>query len=199
MCEYVIPMRKLLLLTTFSFLLPIVIILNIITIGYLSNQKNNHTDFGSSQKQTVAYAALPPVQNATQQEIIESDARTEILRQFFAKYNSPLEPYAKDVVNYADAYDLDFRLIPAIAMQESGLCKKIPIDSNNCWGFGIYGGKITRFEDYKEGIYAVTKTLANNYKKKKGLESPSEIVKMYTPSDTGKWVNGVTHFMEQLR
>lgn len=201
MCEYEIPMRKLLLLTTFSLLTPLAILLNAIAISYLSYQKNNQSFFqlGSSQKQTVAYAALPPVQNATEHEIIQMDARTEILRQFFAKYNSPLEPFAKDVVNYADAYDLDFRLISAIAMQESGLCKKIPVGSNNCWGFGIYGGKITKFEDYKEGIYAVTKTLANNYKKKKGLESPAEIVKMYTPSDTGKWVNGVTHFMEQLQ
>lgn len=199
MCEYKIPMRKLLLLTTFLFLSPLVIILNIIAITYLSNEKSAQGVFGSSQKQTVAYAALPPVQSATEHEIIQMDARTEILRQFFAKYNSPLEPFAKDVVNYADAYDLDFRLISAIAMQESGLCKKIPVGSNNCWGFGIYGGKITKFEDYKEGIYAVTKTLANNYKKKKGLESPAEIVKMYTPSDTGKWVNGVTHFMEQLQ
>ncbi len=184
-------MHKLFLLATFSFLAPLVIALNFFAITYLSPQK-------SASKQTIAYAALPPVQNVTEQEIVESDARTEILRQFFAKYNSPLEPYAKDVVDNADAFGLDFRLISSIAMQESNLCRVIPDNSHNCWGFGIYGGKITRFADYKEGIYTVTKTLANTYKKK-GLETPSEIVKLYTPSDTGRWVNGVSHFMNQLQ
>lgn len=194
-------MRSLFLLTTFAISAPVLILLNIIAVSFLSYQKNTHNLFqlSSTSKQTVAYAALPPVQNVTEQEVVESDARTEILRQFFAKYNSPLEPYAKDVVDSADAYGLDFRLISSIAMQESNLCRVIPDNSHNCWGFGIYGGKITRFADYKEGIYAVTKTLANTYKKKKGLESPSEIVKMYTPSDTGKWVNGVSHFMNQLQ
>jgi len=58
-------------------------------------------------------------------------------------------------------------------MQESNLCKKQLKDSFNCWGFGIYGKKVTRFDSYKQAIYTVTKTLANQYKAK-GLKTAEE-------------------------
>ncbi|HSW47712.1 MAG TPA: hypothetical protein VLG67_01405, partial [Candidatus Saccharimonadales bacterium] len=122
----------------------------------------------------------------------------EKIRQFLAKYNSPLEPYAVDIVNAADEYGLDHRLIVAIAMQESGLCKTIPEGSNNCWGFGIYTGHVTRFADYKEGIYTVTKALATRYKNK-GLVTPEQIMTMYTPNSNGSWAHGVNHFMDKLQ
>ena len=76
---------------------------------------------------TVAFAALPLSENAMlEDQITQQDARVEIVRQFFERYKSPLEPHAQTVVETADAYGLDFRLIPAIAMQESNLCKKAP-------------------------------------------------------------------------
>jgi hypothetical protein len=123
--------------------------------------------------------------------------KAEKVRQFLLRYNSPLEPYAVDVVNAADEYGLDYRLIPAIAMQESTLCKRIPVGSNNCWGFGIYGSTVTRFSDYKEGIYTVTKALATRYKDR-GLVTPEQIMTMYTPSSNGSWARSVNHFMNQL-
>ena len=149
--------------------------------------------------QTVAYAALPSEQSLMSGTIIESQGtKAERVRQFLARYNSPLEPYAVDVVSAAEEYGLDYRLIPAIAMQESGLCKKIPVGSNNCWGFGIYGGKVTRFSDYKEGIYTVTKALATRYKGR-GLITPEQIMTMYTPSSNGSWARGVNQFMAQVQ
>lgn len=150
-----------------------------------------------AQKQTV-YAALPSMQSSFSAEIITNDGRAEAIRQFFEKFGSPLEPYADDVVTAADQYGLDFRLLPAIAMQESNLCKKIPEDSYNCWGYGIYGGKVTRFNDYKEAIYTVSKTLGTKYKGK-GLVTPDQIEAVYTPPSEGSWANGVNHFMDQLQ
>ena len=180
-------MRKLFLLTIFTTLTPVVFILNIVAVFYLSYLKEYQNPYQTNTyRQTVAYAALPSVQSITQEEIGQKDARIEMVRQFFAKYRSPLEPHAKDVVSHADAFGLDFRLIPAIAMQESNLCRKAPQGSNNCWGFGIYGGKVRHFVDYKEGIYEVTKTLATTYKKK-GLVTPEEIMTRYTPGSNGSW------------
>ena len=169
-------------------------------IAHLSYQKNlPRSQLSNYQtKQAVVYAALPTIQNISEEQIIQADARIEMVRQFFAKYNSPLEPYAKDVVFYADMYGLDFRLIPAIAMQESNLCAKAPVDSFNCWGFGIYDKHVRRFNSYTEGINQVTKTLATVYKKN-GLEKPEEIMTKYTPSSNGSWAYGVTHFMNQLQ
>jgi hypothetical protein len=152
----------------------------------------------ATRQATPAYAALPTSENVFSTEIIASDGRVEKIRQFFADYGSPLEPYAEDVVKAADEYGLDFRLIPAIAMQESNLCKRIPANSHNCWGFGIYGKTVTRFDNYKDAIYQVTKTLATKYKPK-GLVTPDEIMTMYTPTSNGSWAFSVNHFMDQLQ
>lgn len=188
-------MRKLLLTSAFLALTPFALILSLILILNIYTQ----TSHIATSTQTVAYAALPSTQNVLGASITENDGgNAEKIRQFLARYNSPLEPYAVDIVAAADQYGLDHRLIVAIAMQESGLCKKIPENSYNCWGFGIYTGHVTRFVDYKEGIYTVTKALATRYKVK-GLVTPEEIMTMYTPSSNGSWANGVNHFMDQLQ
>lgn len=125
------------------------------------------------------------------------EARTDVLREFLSRYNSPLKDYAENIVAAADKYGLDYRLIPAIAMQESTLCLKAPKDSNNCWGFGIYGKKMTRFTDLAEGIDTVSRGIARDYYQK-GLVKPAEIMTKYTPSNTGEWAENVTYVMERI-
>src|SRR6185369_6006057 len=187
-------MRKLFLTTAFftvtllGFLFSLIISLS---VYHTSSASLAHS------KATPAYAALPTSENVFATEIIASDGRTEKIRQFFANYGSPLEPYAQDVIDAADQYELDYRLIPAIAMQESNLCRRIPHGSYNCWGYGIYGKTITRFDNYKDAIYQVTKTLATKYKPQ-GLVTPDEIMTMYTPSSDGSWAFSVNQFMDQL-
>ena len=56
---------------------------------------------------------------------------------------------------------------------------------------------MTRFDDYPEAIETVTRTLATKYKTK-GLVTPEQIVKMWTPSSNGSWEYSVNHFMKQL-
>lgn len=176
-----------------------VLFTTMVYLSYLS-YKNNSSYAASLvlDAKTISYAAIPVSQVISQAEITQEDSRVEIVRQFFERYKSPLEPYAKNIVEAADQQGLDFRLIPAIAMQESNVCHKIPKDSYNCWGFGIYGGKVTRFSGYEEAIEIVTKTLAKQYKQN-GLETPTEIMSKYTPGSNGSWARGVTHFMESLR
>lgn len=147
----------------------------------------------------VAFAALPSNQNIYAVYVAPADARVELVRQFLAKYNSPLEPYAEYLVKKAQEYGLDFRLLPAIAMQESNLCKKNRPESHNCWGFGIYGGKYTYFDSYQQAIDTVAKTLSLKYKNKHGLVTPEEIQKMYTPSNDGSWAYSVNLFMEKMQ
>jgi hypothetical protein len=181
----------LLALTPFAFLFALIMYLN----------THNQSDSGHTYayRQSIAYAAIPSNQyEISGNVIVEQNGKAESVRQFFARYNSPLEPYSVDVVNAADEYGLDYRLIPAIAMQESGACKKIPEGSNNCWGFGIYGGKVTKFATYKDGIYTVTKALATRYKSR-GLVTPEEIMTMYTPSSNGSWAKSVNFFMSQIK
>lgn len=146
----------------------------------------------------VAYAALPDTENVVESKIVTKDARIEMLNQFFARYKSPLLPYSEEVVTAAEKYNLDWRLIPAIAMQESNLCKKEIKESYNCWGFGVYGKKVIMFNNYPEAIDTVSKTLARDYINQ-GLVTPQEIMSKYTPSNNGEWADSVTHFMNQLQ
>ena len=172
-------------------------VLSIIVILYGENSRPSKNAYLSTTS-SVMYAALPDTGNAYITDVVSTDARVEMVRQFFEKHKSPLEPYAEVVVSTADSYSLDFRLIPAIAMQESNLCKRIPPASHNCWGFGIYGDKVTRFEDYPTAIEAVTKTLATKYRQS-GLDTPEEIMSRYTPSSNGSWAHGVNYFLDQLQ
>ncbi len=192
-------MRRLILLVSFFVITPVLLVFSAIFYSYLSYLKNPPQVLGAlTSAENISYAALPTNQNLIEQSIEQKDARVANLQQFFTRYQSPLEPYAQDIIDSADYYDLDWKLVPAIAMQESNLCKKIPKDSYNCWGFGIYGSKVTRFTNYQDAIKIVTKTLATEYKEKRGLETPSEIMTRYTPSNTGAWAYAVSHFINVL-
>jgi len=57
------------------------------------------------------------------------DARPVIVKDFLKIHRSPLEPYAEDIVTASDQYGFDYRLLPAIAMAESGAGKEIEYNS----------------------------------------------------------------------
>jgi hypothetical protein len=125
------------------------------------------------------------------------DKRVAILKAFLRQYDSPLYDHAEFLVKVADENQLDYRLIPAIAMQESTGCKFIPHDSYNCWGWGIYGGKVTRFSSYPEAIDTVARGLKKHYIDH-GLTTTEQIMRKYNPSSTGSWSFGVNYFLNDL-
>jgi hypothetical protein len=128
-------------------------------------------------------------------EFKTQDIRVANLKFFFRKYESVLYDKSEFIVKMADQYKLDYRLIPAIAMQESGLCKHIYEGSHNCWGWGIYGDKVTRFDSYEEAIETISRGLKKNYIDK-GLTTPEDIMRKYTPPSTGSWAFGVNFFLK---
>lgn len=143
------------------------------------------------------FTAVPSFENIIDESITIKEARVTIIEQFLKRFDSPLLPHAKLLVETADKHNLDFRLLPAVAMQESGLCKIIPNDSYNCWGYGIYGDKVLRFTSFEEAIGTVAKGLSSNYIYD-GLTTPELIMSRYTPSSDGSWARAVRHFMEQM-
>lgn len=126
-----------------------------------------------------------------------SDIRVANLKYFFRKYNSPLYDYSEIFVKHADQNGFDYRLLPAIAMQESTLCKFIPINSYNCWGWGIYGNKVTRFASYEEAIDTISRGIKKEYIDK-GLVTATAIMEKYTPSSTGSWAQGVNKSLKYI-
>jgi len=132
-----------------------------------------------------------------QADVSVVDGRVANLKSFFRKYNSPLYNEAQTIVQVSDKYKFDYRLLPAIAMQESNLCRVIPDNSYNCWGWGIYGSTVTRFDSYADAINTVAKGIKENYIDH-GLVTASMIMAKYTPSSNGSWAHGVNTFLKAL-
>ena len=76
----------------------------------------------------------------------EQDNRAEILKSYLEQYNSPLADHADTLIKEADANQLDWKMVAAIAGVESGFGEAIPAYSYNAWGFGVYGTNVRRFD-----------------------------------------------------
>lgn len=131
-------------------------------------------------------------------EVVGSDARVEIIRRYLEKYKSPLLPYAARIVELSDLYGYEYYWIVAIGQQESNLCKKIPENSFNCWGYGIHAKGTLRFESYDLALASYAKYLKEQYFDK-GLNTPELIMKKYCPHSNGSWARGVSQFIGELQ
>ncbi len=147
------------------------------------------------------YVALPQKNLEESQDIQKADARSKIVENFLKDYKSPLVHLGDLFVSVADKYSLDYRLLPSIAMQESNGGQKVIKNSKNPFGYGIYGGMVTRFESWESAIERVGRALREDYLDK-GLKTPTQIMAKYTPPSLAKggaWAKGVSLFMEELR
>src|SRR5688572_22352800 len=144
------------------------------------------------------YASLPTKFPSINGVVEAQDARPEIVKKYLERYNSPLIHHANLLVQTADKYSLDFRLVTAIAQQESNLCKIIPPDSYNCWGWGIHSRGSLGFNSFEEGIETVSKGLREEYLGK-GYTTVEEIMSKYTPQSNGSWAFGVNQFMSAMQ
>jgi hypothetical protein len=95
----------------------------------------------------------------TQEEIIRQE-KAEAIDKYFTKINAPLAGYGMKFVIEAENNNLDWRLLPAIAMREStgGIhaCKKV---SHSVFGWGSC--KIS-FDSIDESIETVARNLGGN-------------------------------------
>ncbi len=143
------------------------------------------------------YTALPPTGGNLSFEVRGVDSRPVLLKQYLAYYHSPLEPYADYIFAISQKYDLDYRLLVAIAQQESNLGKKIPPGSYNAWGWGIHSRGTLGFSGWEEAIETVARGLREDYLNQ-GLTTPEEIMSKYTPLSNGSWAAGVNQFMAEI-
>lgn len=131
-------------------------------------------------------------------EVIKTnDARPKIIKSYLEKYNSPLVPYSDLIYEVSQDYGFEYYWIVAIAQQESNLCKKVPENSHNCWGYGIHKRGTLRFQSYELAIRSYAEYLKREYFDK-GLDTPELIMKKYTPSSNGSWARGVWQFINEM-
>ncbi len=195
-------MRKLIVVSAFLLSTPLVLLMLFISLSYGVSGNQKALAFLSSSSAYRLFKSIPSF--SSDQMVIGNkagkDARGALLKKFLKSYNSPLENLSDYIVFQADKYSIDYRLIPAIAMQESTGCKFIPDNSYNCWGYGIYGDKILRFGNYEEGIERVSKGLRQDYYDH-GLDTPQQIMAKYTPPSIslgGPWAQGVYYFFNEI-
>ncbi|HCQ31183.1 TPA: hypothetical protein DIU27_02225 [Candidatus Collierbacteria bacterium] len=149
-------------------------------------------------KEPYIFSALPSFDEQIKTSIKTADARPEIIRQYLHRFGSPLEPYSDLIVILSDQYQFDYRWLVAIAQQESNLCKRIPENSYNCWGWGIYGDKVTRFDNYEDALRRIAPQFTKIFLKGNHTKDPLEVMKTYTPPSDGSWANGVSQFFDHL-
>ncbi len=122
------------------------------------------------------------------------DREALILQEYLAKFNSPMQYHAQDFIDAAKTYNLDWKMLPAIAGVESTFGKHIP-GGYNAYGWGVYGTQAIYFTSWTDGIFTVAKGLREGYLNK-GLLEPYAINKVYAASP--HWGKNVTFFMNDL-
>jgi hypothetical protein len=150
-----------------------------------------------SLKVNTVLADFSVVSSSAQIRRVEKSSQTDMRRVYLTKYlekhNSPLVPYSADFIYYADKYDLDWRLVPAISGVESTFGKRIPYRSYNAYGWanGAYS-----FESWESSIEVVSKTLREKYYDN-GTYNIAKIARRYAPpSDSWGWK--VKWFMNEI-
>ncbi len=120
--------------------------------------------------------------------------RVKKVRKYLESRNAPLAKEAEYFVSTADYFNIDYRLVAAISVIESGGGKN-NYRPYNSWGWGGQGRAFV-FKNYKEGIYTVSRGLSRYYKS--GLKTPTEISKRYNPESWQEWSRKVDFVMSQM-
>jgi len=197
--------KGLIFATLFFVMTPVALAASLFSLASLTKTEEpknvlGETDFNlisAPKSGAKVFASLPSSFPAVSGVVSASDARPELIRQYLASYDSPLEPHADYLVEVSDTHGLDYRLLTAIAQQESNLCKKIPPLSYNCWGWGIHSQGSLGFSSFEEGIDVVSQGIKENYIDK-GYTTVEEIMSKYTPLSSGSWAFGVNKFMGDI-
>lgn len=188
-------MKKLLLLLAWF---PINIILIVFCFFLLDKSYPSQVAKNNFPEILLARGSNPLVFPTPSVTLDNKDFRIVVLEKYLQQYKSPLVNYAVDLVNTADRWGIDYTLLPAIALQESGGCKRAPKDSYNCWGYGIYQDKVTKFTSYQEAMDQVARTIKLSYINN-GLTNPTLVEDKWAPPSRGQWSSAVNFFISKIK
>lgn len=172
-----------------------------ITLNYLTPLSNSEVYAQDYNINTLSTPDLLKKVNSKTQ-ILTEDPRILAMEKFLLSYNSPMYPFAKNFIEEADTYGLDWRLVVSISGVESAFGNLIPKGTNNAWGWR--GANPTergwsQFDTWGHGIAEVTRRMALGY----GTTlTPFQIEATYCPpcgeNPAHAWANGVARYMREL-
>jgi len=121
------------------------------------------------------------------------DDRSLALATYLESHRSPLARYADVFVQVADKYQLDWKLLPAIAGTESTFAKHYVLGTYNAYGWG--GGYIP-LVSWENSIGTISASLRQKYLDK-GAITPEQIGRIWAPPSR-TWASHVHYFMNQI-
>jgi len=124
------------------------------------------------------------------ESISRKDPRWILIKQFFLEKNAPAHEFVEDFLIASDRNGLDWRLLPSIALIESGGGKQAR--NNNIFG---WANCKVHFKTTRDGIYRVASRLRHSelYKHKKTVD---QILWTYNPQEA--YVRHVRAAMDRL-
>ena len=170
-----------------------------ITAGFhASNPENYQIVF--AQKQNIKALESLSFNQAADSEAKTIELRAEAIDAYFRTYDMPLEGKGRKMVEEAEKYGLDWRLLPSIAVRESTggkfACKKA---TYNPFGWGSC--KIN-FNSYDHAIEIVAKNLGGknpNTARYYGDKDTEGILLAYNPpSIVARYVPQVMNIMDDI-
>lgn len=146
--------------------------------------------FAQSKTAGMSAMAINPI------TVVKVDNRAKALKAYLDQTNSPLADHAQTFVDQADKYDIDWKLVAAIAGLESGYGEHIPYQSYNAWGWGVYGTNVINFTSWDDGIETLSKGIRERYMDQRGAKNVYEIGRTYASSPT--WAVRVESIMNRI-
>lgn len=181
-------------------LLPILTGTMPVTAGFKAAISPENNQIVLSQKQNIE--AFDPI-SLNQKEDPEAktrELRSQAIDTYFESYDMPLAGLGAKMVEESEKYNLDWRLLPAIAVRESTggkfACKRVPYNP-----FGWGSCKIS-FDSYEEAIEVVAKNLGgenpNTAKYYSGKDTKGILLAYNPPSIVPKYSSQVIYIMNSI-
>ncbi len=196
-------LRKTLLVLLWFPLTLILLIVNLTLLASSASWSRPNLPLSNSAPNENSVTAASGTSEVLSANVIAGDARTFLLESFLKKNNSPMTPYAGLIVAQADTYGFDFRLVPAIAMCESNLGKRVPLKAGfNPFGIAVYTGTQSgkNFESWQDAIEWVSQYIHDRYYAQ-GITTLEEIGAIWAPpsvEDGNSWADCVGFFEKSI-
>lgn len=183
------------------FWFPTVFVLIILNLTLLIRTVGNNNEIAKNIK-GVQITSPSGTAQVLGTNIIAGDSRALLLNIFLDRYKSPMAPYAQLIVDQADLNNLDYRLLPAIAMCESNLGLKIPKGSFNPFGIAVYTGlqKGKQFDDWEHAISWVSQYIKKRYFDQ-NIRDLKDIGSIWAPPSVqngDSWANCVESYLDRI-
>ena len=151
-----------------------------------NNSKNYSLGEPNSPKQSPSFVVFEAKITA------KKDDRAKLLKKFLSEKNSPMARDSEKLVKIADKYNLDWKLLPAIAGVESHYGQAVPSGSYNPYG---WNNGSSYFQNWLDASEIVASGIRARYAPS-GVVTPGRIGPSYAANPT--WASHVVGYMQQI-